>query len=168
MFEFVRAGGNAAAAGFALLASSIFSTPSLALEIGAMPVASTQTPNPDTVPSAFGPGAAAEIAVPATALGPGAAVQAVIPAPAAAPPQIAPERSLAELVSAYSGPVTADAEQECLAGAVYFEARGEPIEGQLAVAEVVLNRAASGRYPPRICDVVTQPWQFSFIRRGRF
>jgi spore germination cell wall hydrolase CwlJ-like protein len=61
-----------------------------------------------------------------------------------------------------------DAQQLCLAKAVYFEARGESLQGQLAVAEVVLNRAASGRYPSTICNVVTQPWQFSFIRRGRF
>jgi len=61
-----------------------------------------------------------------------------------------------------------DSETECLANAVYFEARSEPIEGQLAVAEVVLNRAASGKYPRTICRVVTQPAQFSFIRAGRF
>ena len=56
----------------------------------------------------------------------------------------------------------------CLAKAVYFEARSESLEGQLAVAEVILNRVASDRYPDTICDVVTQPSQFSFIRRGRF
>ena len=60
---------------------------------------------------------------------------------------------------------TVDAEQDCLASAVYFEARGEPIEGQLAVAEVVLNRVASAKYPDTICEVVVQPWQFSFVNR---
>ncbi|TFI57014.1 cell wall hydrolase, partial [Sphingomonas parva] len=55
-----------------------------------------------------------------------------------------------------------------LAKAVYFEARGEPLQGQLAVAEVVMNRAASGRYPASLCEVITQPWQFSFIHKGRF
>ncbi len=75
-------------------------------------------------------------------------------------------RSLGELVQSYSGEETAGSEQDCLANAVYFEARGEPIEGQLAVAEVVLNRTRSGRYPSTICEVVTQPWQFSFVRRG--
>ena len=75
-------------------------------------------------------------------------------------------RSLGELIANYAGNDTADAEQDCLANAVYFEARGEPIEGQLAVAEVVLNRTRSGRYPPTICEVVTQPWQFSFVRHG--
>jgi spore germination cell wall hydrolase CwlJ-like protein len=55
----------------------------------------------------------------------------------------------------------------CLAQAVYFEARGEPLAGQLAVAEVVLNRAASGLYPADVCSVVTQRKQFSFVRNGR-
>ena len=72
-------------------------------------------------------------------------------------------RALPELVEVYAGVDTDEREQDCLASAVYFEARGEPIEGQLAVAEVVLNRAASGRYPATICEVVTQPWQFSFV-----
>lgn len=61
-----------------------------------------------------------------------------------------------------------DADQECLAVAIYFEARGEPVAGQLAVAQVVLNRARSGIYPPDVCSVVKQPAQFSFVRRGRF
>lgn len=74
-------------------------------------------------------------------------------------------RPLGEQVGAYGDTVTTDAEQDCLANAVYFEARGEPLEGQLAVAEVVLNRAASGRYPVTICGVVTQRWQFSFVNR---
>lgn len=54
-------------------------------------------------------------------------------------------------------------EQDCLASAVYFEARGEPLKGQLAVADVVLNRVASSRYPDTICEVVEQPMQFSFV-----
>lgn len=56
---------------------------------------------------------------------------------------------------------------KCLAQAIYFEARGEPMEGQLAVAEVVINRAKSGIYPTSYCEVVTQPAQFSFVRHGR-
>jgi hypothetical protein len=60
-------------------------------------------------------------------------------------------------------------QEECIAIAVYHEARGEPLDGQLAVAEVIMNRAASGRYPTSWCDVVKQPWQFSFVnpRTGR-
>ena len=76
-------------------------------------------------------------------------------------------RALPELVEAYAGYDTDSRQQDCLASAVYFEARGETLEGQLAVAQVVLNRAASGRYPPDVCGVVTQKAQFSFVRRGR-
>jgi hypothetical protein len=76
--------------------------------------------------------------------------------------------TLPELVLAYQGTEAGDGQQECLANAVYFEARSEPVEGQLAVAEVVLNRTVSGRYPTDICSVVTQPAQFSFIVNGRF
>ena len=48
------------------------------------------------------------------------------------------------------------AELMCLALAVYFEARSEPLLGQAAVAQVALNRMESPRYPDTICDVVTQ------------
>jgi len=44
----------------------------------------------------------------------------------------------------------------CLARNVYFEARGEPLHGQHAVAEVTMNRVASGRYPGTVCGVVYQ------------
>ncbi len=45
---------------------------------------------------------------------------------------------------------------KCLAEAVYFEARGEAVRGQIAVAQVVLNRAFSGKYPDTVCGVVYQ------------
>ena len=50
----------------------------------------------------------------------------------------------------------------CLALAVYHEARGEPLIGQKAVAEVVMNRVASPRYPNTVCKVVHQRKQFSW------
>ena len=79
----------------------------------------------------------------------------------------APEpRSLEAEVEALAAAETRGAEEDCLANAVYFEARGESIEGQLAVAEVVMNRASSGRYPPTLCGVVVQRSQFSFVRGG--
>jgi spore germination cell wall hydrolase CwlJ-like protein len=77
-------------------------------------------------------------------------------------------RSLNEMVEQLAAAEVPDEEQHCLAGAVYFEARGESIEGQLAVAEVVLNRQASKKYPDTICAVVKQPWQFSFVKNGKF
>lgn len=72
------------------------------------------------------------------------------------------------LVDKYATARTLDQETTCLATAVYFEARGESLEGQLAVARVVINRAASGRYPGTWCDTVRQPAQFSFVQHGRF
>ena len=46
------------------------------------------------------------------------------------------------------------ADLECLARNVYYEARGEPADGQYAVAEVTMNRLASSRYPDTVCAVV--------------
>lgn len=89
-------------------------------------------------------------------------------APDAAEEKPAPVRPLSALVEEHSGTKTADSEMECLAGAIYFESKGEPLAGQLAVAEVVINRAKSGRYPASLCGVVKQRGQFSFIRAGRF
>jgi spore germination cell wall hydrolase CwlJ-like protein len=72
------------------------------------------------------------------------------------------------LVDRYSAGAPLDEQGNCLATAVYFEARGESLEGQLAVAKVVMNRAVSGRYPTDWCSVVKQPAQFSFVRHGQF
>jgi len=75
--------------------------------------------------------------------------------------------SLQELVGDMPTEDTLPQDLECLAQAVYFEARGEPLAGQLAVARVVINRADSGLYPSDYCSVVTQRAQFSFVRNGR-
>ncbi len=72
------------------------------------------------------------------------------------------------LVEKYADGAALDEQQQCLATAVYFESMGEPLEGQLAVARVVINRAASGLYPTNWCGVVKQKAQFSFVRAGRF
>jgi len=75
---------------------------------------------------------------------------------------------LQALVDKFASNAPLDEQTNCLATAVYFEARGESVEGQLAVARVVMNRAASGRYPPDWCSVVKQHAQFSFVRHGEF
>lgn len=72
------------------------------------------------------------------------------------------------LVDKFATNAPLDEQTNCLATAIYFESRGESLEGQLAVAHVVMNRAASGRYPPTWCEVVKQPYQFSFVRHGEF
>lgn len=68
----------------------------------------------------------------------------------------------------------ADSEKTCLAQAIYHEARGESREGQLAVANVIINRAFSKKYPSTICGVVFQNadkgryrCQFTFACDGR-
>jgi len=68
--------------------------------------------------------------------------------------------------------LTLEQEATCLAQAIYYEARGESNAGQLAVAEVVMNRVRSGNYPGSICGVVFQGaaratgCQFSFTCDG--
>jgi hypothetical protein len=63
--------------------------------------------------------------------------------------------------------------EKCLTDAVYFEARGEQIKGQEAVAQVVMNRVFSGYYPPDVCGVVYQnsnrhlACQFTFACEGK-
>tara|TARA_R110000764_G_scaffold95718_1_gene179590 strand:- start:89 stop:508 length:420 start_codon:yes stop_codon:yes gene_type:complete len=54
----------------------------------------------------------------------------------------------------------------CIAVAVYFEARGESMLGQRAVAEVILNRVADPRWPETACEVIKQKNQFSFYSDG--
>ena len=51
----------------------------------------------------------------------------------------------------------------CLTVAIYYEARGEPIEGQAAVAQVILNRVQHPDFPDDACAVVFEPDQFSFV-----
>ncbi|RSX10080.1 cell wall hydrolase [Sphingomonas koreensis] len=60
-----------------------------------------------------------------------------------------------------------DDELNCLAIGIYYESKGEPLEGQLAVAEVILNRTESGRFPSSVCGVLKQRGQFSFVRGGQ-
>jgi spore germination cell wall hydrolase CwlJ-like protein len=81
-----------------------------------------------------------------------------------------------EVAAQGTGPVEFDANSarqlRCLAEGMYFEARGEPWRGQLAVGRVILNRVASGNYPNTVCGVVYQNshlhnrCQFSFACDG--
>ncbi|WP_095012339.1 cell wall hydrolase [Tsuneonella mangrovi] len=75
--------------------------------------------------------------------------------------------SLRELVDDMPTREALTPEMKCLAGAVYFESRGEPLAGQLAVAKVVINRAESDAFPSDYCGVVFQRAQFSFVRGGQ-
>jgi spore germination cell wall hydrolase CwlJ-like protein len=154
MNRIVRAGGFAAAA-LALAATANFTDPSQATGSAAAPqVHYLSHADATTAPAAVADTAkVAEFAERASKL-----AYAAVPRP----------RSLDELVELYQGTETEAGEQDCLAKAVYFEARSEPLKGQLAVADVVLNRAASGKYPKGVCEVITQKAQFSFIEDGQF
>ena len=72
--------------------------------------------------------------------------------------------SLGSLVAVTPLPESLSGELACLAGAIYFEAKGESLAGQLAVGKVIIARAKSGRFPASYCGVVYQPSQFSFVR----
>jgi len=57
---------------------------------------------------------------------------------------------------------TLEQQVECLAKNIYYEAPDEPYEGKLAVATVTMNRVAHPQFPNSVCEVVYQPWQFSW------
>ena len=76
-----------------------------------------------------------------------------------------PSGDLASLVAQLRGSDPGSRELECLAVGIYFESKSEPLAGQLAVGEVIANRANSkGRFPSSYCGVLLQRSQFSFVR----
>ena len=84
-------------------------------------------------------------------------------------PATEPVKDLAGLVARYRGSDAGSRELECLAVGVYFEAKSEPLAGQLAVGHVIANRANSGRrFPSSYCGVLFQRGQFSFVRKGTY
>lgn len=87
--------------------------------------------------------------------------------PAGETPEKVEAGSLTQLVARIDAPGQLSRQLECLAGAVYFESRGEPLAGQLAVAQVIINRAESDLFPSDYCGVVYQRSQFSFVKGGR-
>ena len=72
--------------------------------------------------------------------------------------------TLAGLVAAQPTARDLSRELDCLAGAIYFESKGESLPGQLAVGRVIIARSKSGRFPDSYCGVVFQRSQFSFVR----
>jgi spore germination cell wall hydrolase CwlJ-like protein len=75
-----------------------------------------------------------------------------------------PTGDLSSMVAQLRGPDAGTHELECLATGIYFEAKSEPLAGQLAVGKVIANRAgSSGRFPSTYCGVLFQRGQFSFV-----
>lgn len=171
MIRIARVAAYAAAA--IVAASSVaYADPSLAWEADAAPVTSRYIDHALAGPNAADFGSVDTAAIRPTSydpnLTPAVVEHAVAPLDSETDnAEIASGKSLADLVSQFASADVANSEHECLAGAVYFESKGEPLRGQLAVAEVILNRASSGKYPESICGVVTQKSQFSFVRGGR-
>lgn len=73
-------------------------------------------------------------------------------------------KDLPTLVAELRGTDPGSRQLECLAVGIYYESKGEPLIGQLAVGEVIANRAESGRFPSTYCGVLFQRGQFSFVR----
>jgi len=98
----------------------------------------------------------------------------VVPMPMSTPTQLAYARENAPIAERETPPhvLVGAKEMECLATAIYFEARGESYRGQAAVAQVVMNRTKHRLYPSTICGVVFQnqhkrnACQFSFACDG--
>ena len=81
-----------------------------------------------------------------------------------AAPAVKPSGDLAAMVAELRAADAGSRELECLATGIYFESKGEPLAGQLAVGKVIANRAASGgRFPSTYCGVLFQRGQFSFV-----
>jgi spore germination cell wall hydrolase CwlJ-like protein len=168
-FDFQHVAGVAPpSAKFMLAQSSVMPAPSLTSQQAVMG-------NPMPMPSAISAPAAVEIPAPAQEK---TATPAQVPTlePAKAnveikPPPPPPPPTPAELLG-LTGKVRAKAER-CLANAIYFEARGEPVRGQIAVAQVVMNRVFSPYYPKDVCSVVYQnahqhlACQFTFACDGK-
>ena len=75
---------------------------------------------------------------------------------------------LATLVAELRSSSPGSRDLECLAAGIYFESKSEPLAGQLAVGQVIANRANSGRFAKTYCGVLFQRGQFSFVRGGRW
>jgi spore germination cell wall hydrolase CwlJ-like protein len=79
-----------------------------------------------------------------------------------------PTGDLASMVAQLRASDPGSHQLECLATGIYFESKGEPLAGQLAVGEVIANRANSGgRFPSTYCGVLFQRGQFSFIHGSK-
>jgi N-acetylmuramoyl-L-alanine amidase len=86
------------------------------------------------------------------------------PSDAIAQPAINTSEDLTAMVADLRAPEAGSHELECLATGIYFESKSEPLAGQLAVGQVIANRAQSGgRFPSTYCGVLFQRGQFSFV-----
>ncbi|HEX4738203.1 MAG TPA: cell wall hydrolase [Allosphingosinicella sp.] len=149
--KFSNGAGGVAAAMLLLALGTLNPTPSRAWQMSA----STPTPAPAA------PAQAAPVVTNAVVTLP------VQPAPQSAIQAPSLQSAVQTIATPAPAPSLSKADEDCLATAVYFEAKGEPRRGQLAVAQVIVNRTHSGRFPRNVCGVVKQRGQFSFVHGGR-
>ncbi len=122
---------------------------------------------PESIDSSLLPQAALDAALAEETALPQAITLPTETAPAEVPSRLVRGGSLAQLVANNMASSANDREEECLATGIYFEAKSESLAGQLAVADVILNRSRSGRFASSVCGVLLQAGQFSFVRGGR-
>lgn len=150
-----------------LLAMNSTSIPRPAALVSVTPLA---TPAPAPQPGfrdPLAPTATNEVAAPAATAKVASSATPSTPADLPEPVVALPKGlSLASLVGKLRATSVPTRELECLAGAIYFESKSEPLAGQLAVGEVIANRTTSGKFPRKYCGVVFQSGQFSFVRGG--
>jgi N-acetylmuramoyl-L-alanine amidase len=91
-----------------------------------------------------------------------------VPVAAPAPTPVKASGDLQAMVAQLRSADPGSRELECLATGIYFESKGEPLAGQLAVGKVIANRTQSGgRFPGTYCGVLSQRGQFSFVHGSR-
>ena len=130
-------------------AETLFATTSASVPSVATPVPLDAPPAPEAVPTHE----------------PAIVPEAVEPEAEAEP--VKPSGDLKSMVAQLRSSDPGSRELECLAIGIFYESKGEPLIGQLAVGEVIANRAASGKFPSTYCGVLLQRKQFSFIRGNR-
>ncbi len=141
----------------AAVAMTVVSTPAFASDLAASSraippsedadiVASSSVVQPSMTDLVYRPGSSAgQVAVP---------LAKAEPAPRAMPAIVKPQRS-------------DDVQQTCIAQAVYYESKGEPVRGQRAVADVIINRTKRPGFASTPCGVIRQPHQFTNASRWR-
>jgi spore germination cell wall hydrolase CwlJ-like protein len=149
-------------ASIALAAGSV--APAQVTPYSVQPTVTTMASN-DVLASA----APAPLLQPSQPSQPAPATEPVATAPADEITTVAKNASLADKIAELRGSEAGSRELECLAAGIYFEAKSEPLSGQLAVGQVIANRTNSkGRFPSSYCGVLFQRGQFSFVRGGRW
>jgi hypothetical protein len=169
-----NSGLHGTAGSYAIRPGTVRRVAAVAVDLGALVTLARAATRPVAAPATMVLATSGAVAAPLALVLPQAPESSVHPRPRPA----GMERRVVQYSERWLRNVTARAlsdQEQCLATAIYHEARGEDLKGQFAVAEVVLNRVSSRKFPGSICDVVYQGaragssggCQFSFACDGR-